>query len=291
MEIADFRTLIALVEHGGITAAAKILNRVPSAVTTRLQQLEHSLGVSLFVREKKRFILTPEGQTLYEHALQIIALVTTAESQVKGAEPGGKFRLGAMDSMAATRLPKPLAALYRRYSDLELELSTGISRFLYESLINNHLDAAFIADAPQDDRLERVAVFSEELVIVASAGHKAIREPNDIGKSSLLVFRDGCSYRDRFTHWFHMYDREPARIAEMTSYHAILGGISAGMGVGIVPRHILTLFPDLSLISVHPFNEPSGNVITELLWRKGRMSANIQALRNEISSIDQENTA
>ena len=61
MEINQFKTLIVLVETGSITETAKRLNRVPSAITIRLQQLEENLGIKLFFREKKSLIATPKA--------------------------------------------------------------------------------------------------------------------------------------------------------------------------------------------------------------------------------------
>ncbi|GKW14742.1 LysR family transcriptional regulator [Pectobacterium carotovorum subsp. carotovorum] len=278
MEIVDLKTLIALVEQGGITQAAKTLNRVPSAITTRLQQLESTLGVALFLREKKRFILTQEGRSLYDYAKQIIELVDEAENRVRHSMPGGKFRLGALDSMAATRLPAPLARLHAQNPTLELELSTGISKWLYDALLDNRLDAAFLADAPQDDRLERLPVFEEALFIISPAGQKAIHTPDDVRNGTVLAFSDGCSYRDRLLRWYLAHQRKPQRIVEMTSYHAIVSGVAAGMGIGIVPAVLLTLFPDRSLIGTHAISGSESRIVTELLWRKGMRSANLSAL-------------
>nr|WP_255764375.1 LysR family transcriptional regulator [Pectobacterium sp. IFB5596] len=272
------KTLIALVEHGGITQAAKTLNRVPSAITTRIQQLESSLNVALFLREKKRFILTPEGRSLYDYAKRIVELVDEAECHIRHSIPGGKFRLGALDSMAATRLPAPLAQLHAQNPTLELELSTGISKWLHDALLDNRLDAAFLADTPRDDRLERLAVFEEELFIIAPARQKAIHTPDDIRNSTVLAFSDGCSYRDRLLNWYQAHHSKPQRVVEMTSYHAILSGVAAGMGVGIVPAVLLPLFPDRSLISTHVISGIESRIITELLWRKGMRSANLSAL-------------
>ncbi|MEQ9947853.1 LysR family transcriptional regulator [Pectobacterium aroidearum] len=278
MEVVDLKTLIALVEQGGITQAARTLNRVPSAITTRLQQLESSLGVALFLREKKRFILTTEGRSLYDYAKRIVELVDEAEKHVRHSQPGGKFRLGALDSMAATRLPAPLARLHAQNPTLELELSTGISKWLYDALLDNRLDAAFLADAPHDDRLERLPIFEEQLFIIAPAGQKAIHTPDDIRNGTVLAFSDGCSYRDRLLRWYLAHQRKPQRIVEMTSYHAILSGVAAGMGVGIVPAVLLSLFPDRSLIGTHAINGTESRIVTELLWRKGLRSANLSAL-------------
>ena len=252
MDITDFRTIIALVETGTITAAANVLCRVPSAITTRVQNLESQLGTTLFVKSGRRFLPTNEGQMLYDNALKIIELVTLAEQQMVKPVPGGRFRLGALDSMAATRLPEPLARLYQQHQSVSVELVTGISRTLLDAVLSHELDAAFIADAPADDRLERMAVYKEELVIIAAANFPPIHAAADLTHTTLLVFSDGCSYRDRLTTWFREAGIRPYRLAEMSSYHAILGGVSAGMGAGVIPTPILDTFPTRELITIHP---------------------------------------
>lgn len=278
MDIADFRTIIALTETGSVTAAARSLCRVPSAITTRIQNIENQLGRVLFVKYNRQFIPTAEGRALYENGLKIIALVNATEHQVHQPQPGGRFRLGALDSMAATRLPIPLSILYRQHQTIEIELTTGISRVLYEAVINHQLDAAFVADAPVDEKLARMAIFAEELVLITAAHCPIIHTANDLQSSTLLVFRDGCSYRDRLTAWLQREQIRPYRLAEMSSYHAIIGGVSAGMGVGIVPRQILDNFPLENVLRRHPFPEADRQVITELIWRKENLTANTRAL-------------
>jgi DNA-binding transcriptional LysR family regulator len=54
MDFASLQVFRAVVEEGGITQAAKKLHRVQSNVTTRIQQLEASLGAQLFVRRNRR---------------------------------------------------------------------------------------------------------------------------------------------------------------------------------------------------------------------------------------------
>ena len=56
-----FRTVA---EQGGIGRAAMKLNRVQSNVTTRVKQLEQSLGVALFLRQGRGIVLSPEGRVL-----------------------------------------------------------------------------------------------------------------------------------------------------------------------------------------------------------------------------------
>ena len=284
MDISQLKTLIALVDTGSITGAARILNRVPSAITIRLQQLEENLGTPLFLREKKSLIATPKGLLLYQYAQQIVALAQEAEHQIKSDQPCGPFRMGALESMAAARLPLPLAQLYATYPAIELELVTGIRDTLYQSLIDGALDVILIGDAPQNSLLNRTLIFDEELVIIAAKAHPEILTPSDTQNATVLVFKEGCSYRDRLLSWYQAFNKTPKRIAEVTSYHAILGGVAAGMGIAITPKSMLEIFPNTDLLSIHPLNTALGRIQIELIWRKNLASANIQALEKCLKS-------
>ena len=285
MDISQLKTLIALVDTGSITGAARILNRVPSAITIRLQQLEENLGTPLFLREKKSLIATPKGLLLYQYAQQIVALAQEAEHQIKSDQPCGPFRVGALESMAAARLPLPLAQLYATYPAIELELVTGIRDTLYQSLIDGALDVILIGDAPQNSLLNRTLIFDEELVIIAAKAHPEILTPSDTQNATVLVFKEGCSYRDRLLSWYQAFNKTPKRIAEVTSYHAILGGVAAGMGIAIIPKSMLEIFPNTDLLSIHPLNAALGRIQIELIWRKNLASANIQALEKCLKSM------
>lgn len=131
MELADLKTLVTVIEQGGIAKAARELNRVHSGITGRIQQLEAALGVKLFLREKKRLTTTPKGYELYAYAKRILSLVDEAESKIKGCKPGGLFRVGSTESALSVRLRKPLARLSSIYGDISIEMVTGTSRQLH----------------------------------------------------------------------------------------------------------------------------------------------------------------
>ena len=106
MDLSDLRIFTAVVREGGVTRAAEKLNRVQSNVTTRIRQLEEDLDVALFIREGKRLHLAPAGQVLLGYADRLLALADEARSSIRDPRPRGLFRLGAMESTAAVRLPK-----------------------------------------------------------------------------------------------------------------------------------------------------------------------------------------
>ena len=64
----------------------------------------------------------------------------------------------------------------------------------------------------------------------------------------------------------------------MNSYHAILGAVSAGIGIGIIPRVLVNNFPAKNLLKIHELPPVIGEVKTQLLWRKNLLVPNIRAL-------------
>lgn len=277
MDLSDLQIFRCVAEAGGITRAAERLHRVPSNVTTRVRQLEEDLGVQLFLREGKRIAITPAGQVLLGYAERILALAQEAREALQDSTPRGRLCLGTMESTAATRLPGPLAEYHLRYPEVTLELRTGPTRQLVAQVLGGELDAAFVADPSQEERLESVRAFTEELVLVAEAGHPRIRSPKDLSRPTVLAFGSGCTYRRRLEEWFGAGGADPERIVELASYHAILGCAVAGMGVALLPRGILEIFPERARLSVHEVPASLRRTETVLIWRKGAKSANVVA--------------
>ena len=278
MDLADLHIFRSVVQAGGITRAAEKLNRVQSNITTRVRQLEAELGVALFVREGKRLHLSSAGKLLLDYADRLIDLAQEAREAVHDAKPRGLLRLGTGESTAAMRLPVPMNEYLARYPDVSLELRTGNTRQLAAEVLGGELDAALTSDPVADAPFEKVPIYEEELVIIATAGHPPIKSPRDARSKTVLAFESGCSYRQRLEDWFAHHGEMPARIVEITSYHAMLGCAVAGMGISLMPRNVLTTFPDAKLLSVHSLPPGLTRSQTSLIWRKGMLSPKVRAL-------------
>lgn len=277
MDLADLRIFRSVVEEGGITRAAARLNRVQSNVTTRVRQLEEDLGVDLFIREGKKLHLSPTGKILLGYADRLLDLAQEARDALHDGEPRGPLKLGAMESTAAVRLPAPLSEFTRRYRQVALDLRSGMIPELCTAVRDGTLDAALVAE-PIDDSFEKATIYDEELVILAGAGHPPIRSPNDVKAQTMLAFETGCAYRLRMQQWFAQGGLAPARTIEITSWHAMLGCVAANMGIAVMPRMLLSTFPNAKYLSVHPLPADLNHAPTVLIWRKGARSPKIDAL-------------
>ena len=115
MDFAALRVFKAVVDEGGISSAARKLHRVQSNVTTRIQQLEGSLGAQLFVREGRRLFLSPAGEVFLAYTEEMLRIAEQARHAVLGDAPRGVLRVGTLESTAASRLPPLLSRYHQKY--------------------------------------------------------------------------------------------------------------------------------------------------------------------------------
>ncbi|WP_044531312.1 LysR family transcriptional regulator [Herbaspirillum sp. B65] len=281
MELAELEIFRTVVAEGGITRAAERLNRVQSNVTTRIKQLEESIGVPLFVRERRRLVLTAAGEALLDYAERILDLAQEARQVVAPHSPRGRLRIGSMESAAASRLPTPLAEFHQRWPEVRLELSTGPTDVLMAGVRTGKLDAALVAGPVDDPAFEATPLYKEELLLVTPRSHRRVRVPEDVELDTLIVFEQGCAYRRRAEAWFASHGRGglPLRTLELASYHAILACVAAGAGVAVVPRSVIVM-----QVAPHGFASHSlgreGRVVTYMISRRERGSASLLALRS-----------
>ncbi|MCO4859666.1 LysR substrate-binding domain-containing protein [Herbaspirillum sp. WGmk3] len=281
MELAELEIFRTVVAEGGVTRAAERLNRVQSNVTTRIKQLEESIGVPLFVRDRKRLVLTASGEALLDYAERILDLVQEAREVVSPQNPRGRLRIGSMESAAASRLPAPLAEFHQRWPEVRLELSTGPTDVLIAGVRAGKLDAALVAGPIEDGALSATPLYKEELLLVTPRSHRRVRSPEDVMLDTLIVFEQGCAYRRHAESWFAGQGKGgmPVRTLELASYHAILACVAAGAGVAVVPRSVIAMQMEPHGFATHSLGR-DGRVTTFLISRRERSSASLLALRS-----------
>jgi DNA-binding transcriptional LysR family regulator len=283
LDLAALQVFKAVVDEGGISPAAKKLHRVQSNVTTRIQQLEASLGTKLFYREKRRLVLSPEGSLFLKYTRQLLELSDQARTAMLGDTPRGVFRVGTLESTAAGRLPPLLSRFHDKYPAVRVELTTGTTDALVDAVLTRRVEAAFVADCSVADQLELMPVFAEELVVIAPRSHPKIRSARDVRSDTIISFPSGCAYRRHLQAWLATGDIVPDKVLDLSSYHAIVACVASGSGIAIAPRSVLETIRGAKAIAVYPLPGKK-TVTTSLIWRKGETSLALKALRTELGA-------
>ncbi|HXJ83279.1 MAG TPA: LysR substrate-binding domain-containing protein [Candidatus Methylomirabilis sp.] len=282
IDLAALEIFKAVAEQGGITKAAVRLHRVQSNVTTRVKQLEERLGTRLFFRQRRRLVLSPEGKLLLEYADRLLRLSAEAEAALRDDVPRGVLRIGALESVAATRLPPILSRYHRAHPDVRIELVTGTTGALIARVLDEEVEAALVAEPFTANDLETMPAFVEELVLITPRRFPPIRTPKDIGHTTLIAFANGCSYRRRLEAWLAGAGVAPERVMEFGSYHAIVACVAAGAGIAVVPRSIVRVSRVKGDIVAHSLPAQVAKARTVLVWRRDRESVALAAMKTEL---------
>jgi DNA-binding transcriptional LysR family regulator len=86
MELRVLRYFLAVAKEKTILNAAQVLHITQPTLSRQLMDLEEELGKKLFIRGKRRLILTDEGLLLKKRAAEILELVEKSENEIKASD-------------------------------------------------------------------------------------------------------------------------------------------------------------------------------------------------------------
>jgi DNA-binding transcriptional LysR family regulator len=266
MELSDLRVFLAVARTNGITKAAEELHTVQSNVSARIHALEKELGVTLFRRHARGVALTSAGEQLLPYAERITRLVGEIYRVVGDtADPRGALRVGSMETTAGLRLPSVMSAFARDCPHVDLSLETGPTEDLVRAVLDFRLEGALVTGPVRQAELVETTVFVEELVLVTAPW---IEDPESLMRGPrILVFRTGCSYRRRLESILHARGALGVRCQEFGTLEGILGCITAGMGISLLPAAVVERHAAEQRVRLHPLSGDEGRAETVFIRR------------------------
>jgi DNA-binding transcriptional LysR family regulator len=273
MELSDLVTFSTVARLGGVTRAAVELNTVQSNITQRVKALEAEIGTPLFERHSRGMTLTGAGRRLLPYAQRLAALSREAVLAAReDGEPKGPLSIGSMETTAAVRLPSLLAEFHRRFPAVQLSLRTAPTADLVAAVLDGSLDGAFVAGPIEHAELSDVTAFQEELVLVTArrwASLAALRAGTPESGPTVLVFRTGCTYRQRLEQLLTEFGWPSAARFELGTLDGMIGCVAAGMGVTLLPRAVVERNDQSGNICIHSLSPSQSRVDTLFIQRRG----------------------
>lgn len=142
MDLELYRVFCEVVKYKNISKAAENMYVSQSAITQSIQKLETMLGGKVFYRNKNGVELTEEGKNLYEYIKDSIETMSNAEnifSKYVTLEKGS-VRIGGGNSLLSYLILEPILTFIKKYPDIEISISSGMTDNLMQSLANGELD-------------------------------------------------------------------------------------------------------------------------------------------------------
>ncbi len=263
MDAADLRVFEAVARLGGMNRAASELNTVQSNVTARIRALEDELGVRLFNRTTRGVAMTEAGRRLLPYAERIARLLADARRAVEDDGTAcGALAIGSLESTAGIRLPRLLATYADAYPDVDLVLSPGTTCELIERVLNHELDGAFVCGPVSHPDLDEEVVFREELVLVTARPVRRLADVLEQRHLKIIILRFGCSYRQRLEDVLTRRGVVGVRRLEFGTIDGLLGAVSAGVGVTLMPRSLVAARAQAGQLTIHALPADEAEVDT-----------------------------
>jgi len=169
-KLEDMQTFIRIVEAGSITKAAQQFNTVKSAISKRLSNLEHSLGVTLLNRTTRSQTLTDNGKIYYQRCLQIVEDVVELESSLKNnlCALSGSIKIAVPLSFGLLHL----APAINRFNEINENITFDIVfNDRKVDIINEGFDLAIRIGKLQDSSLMAKKISSVQTLLTASPAY------------------------------------------------------------------------------------------------------------------------
>jgi len=245
LEFWSMKCFVQVADRGSITHAADDLGITQPALTRRIHQLEHELGVALFDRRPRGIRLTGPGRDLLEHARRILREVTLAEGHVKRARVAARGRvvLGTSPTLAPLLLPGCVARARAECPSVTLRVVEEFSAQLYDDLLAGRVDVAVLTNPSHSRSLTFSPLLSEPIVVFAAAAERGMKRGysvTELCRTPLIVTSAIRSLVDR---QLARFGAQLAAEAEIDSIEAIRRMVLAGEGVTVLP--VSTLHDDL----------------------------------------------
>jgi LysR family transcriptional regulator, cell division regulator len=279
LDASDLKFFEAVARLGGMNRAAAELNTVQSNVTGRIRLLEDRLGVQLFHRRRNGVSLTPAGERLLPYARRAARLFEDARRAAEDdGTPKGLLTIGTLETTAAIRLSPVLAGYVAAFPEVDLVLRTGTTCELTEAVLSDRLEGAFVCGPVRHPDLQAETIFHEELVLATAPAVRGLEALASKGDVKIVVLRAGCSYRQRLEEILARRGITGLRRLEFGTIESILGCVSAGLGVTLMPASVLEAAARAGRLALHKLDPAEAQVETQFIRRRdGFVSSALEA--------------
>lgn len=257
LDLYKLKLFITVAQEGSFSRAAERTYMTQSAISQHMHELEVRLGVLLFVRGHRGVTLTPEGATLHEYALRILALVAEAENAVADIDnlETGEVRIGATPGVGVYLLPDWARDFRERYPRLSVNIQTGVTPQIVQDTLAYRLDFGLIEgelDARAYARLRVLVLQSVEQWVAVGRGHpwwgRASVPIQQLNGQAIITRPRNSQSRAWLEQTLNGHAINPVIGAEFDNLESTKRYLASGEMLAILPEYVVKQEQSLGLI-------------------------------------------
>lgn len=264
--LRDMAIFVAAYEERSFTAAAQRENATQSGVSQHMRNLEHMLGVQLFLRERGGVTPTPAAGSFYRHCLNVLRAHAAAQQDIARFEKSetGDVRIGLTPTVTSRVLAPALDAFVRESPNVMVRITEGYSVGLTQMVQAGELDCAIVPSMTCAPGVRgRFFVRSVETLVSradSALEHLAPVRLRDLGPLRIVLPNPENARRQKIETYCALNDIEIAQIVELDAMLGTLDFVSRTDSVTILPGLMMARHGDHRSLTVNPVASPDLNV-------------------------------
>lgn len=261
-DLVDLRLMVHIAEANSLTRGAEASHISLPAASTRIKNLEESIGTKLLYRTSQGVTLTPPGQAFVHHARSVLGQIEQLRGDLQEYAKGvkGHLRVFANTTALGEYLPPVLRRFLTQHPDVNIDLRERLSNDIIRAVSEGQTDIGIVAGLVRTESLETIPYRSDRLVLVLPRSH-ALAGAASIDFADTLDF-DHVGLHDASA--IHVFLRQvceplhrPLKLRiQVGNFEAACRMIEAKVGVAILPESAARRHAQTMAIALVGLNDP-----------------------------------
>ncbi|WP_026695877.1 LysR family transcriptional regulator [Peribacillus kribbensis] len=242
MEIKHLEYFIEVTRTGSFTSAAENLFITQPALSRIIKSLEEEIGTPLFIRTRKKMILTDAGRVLLKHALIIEKQLQLMDAELDRMLIFKKrhIRIGLPTITNSIFFSRLIASFHREYPDVTFQLEEDGSKRIEEKVVNDLLDFGVVVLPEKVENLHYYRFVHEKLRVVIPADHHLSGKDqvslDELKDEKFIMFNRDFELRNLVLNACKAVGFHPKIISETSQLDFIQEMIASNLGITLLPE-------------------------------------------------------
>jgi DNA-binding transcriptional LysR family regulator len=246
IETSQLQTLVTVAKSKSFSKAAEELNVTQSAISQSIKNLESKLEVKLFKRAGKKVVLTTEGEKLYNLADDFLHDLDDTLDEIRHDKESmsGKIRFGTLTGIGKSWLAPELLEIANEFPEISIQMTLGFQEDLVRDFLNYRLDILILPEHSLPAQGDRLLLSEEKATLVypkkASFSINEKISLEELAALPTILFEHNDPLYMNFCR--KKFGRIPKKVNgrfTVNSHGNMLHAVEMGMGLAIVPNHVL----------------------------------------------------
>ena len=261
-DLVDLRLMVRVAEANSLTRGAEASHISLPAASTRIKNLEESLGLKLLYRTSQGVTLTPPGQAFVQHARTVLAQLEHLSGDLQEYAKGikGHLRVYANTTALGEFLPPVLKGYLLAHPDVNVDLRERLSHDIVRAVSEGQTDIGIVAGLVRTENLETLPYRRDRLVLVVPGGH-ALAGRKEVAFAETLDCDHVGLQESSAIHAFlrQVCDQlhRPLRLRiQVGNFEAACRMVEANVVVAILPESAARRHAQTMAIAIVPLSDP-----------------------------------